>query len=201
MSRRVYGGVYAPSQSGFNSIYLPGYTYRPHHGSWASPSAAVWDRICPRRLFALAFRPGTGATSASLPFPRADPVVRPSVQRGRSPRCAPRRLSWCMAYAPAGGVAGFSTGESACPTKSIPAHSVWSVVPEPPVRLERGNPLRRGQLHFHLAILPILGLILGIVPEHILIPQFHRDSRRHAGQVAGESRRERAATGLRRNLR
>ena len=68
------------------------------------------------------------------------------------------------------------------------------------MRFERRQTLRLRKLHFHVPVFSILGLILRIVAEHVLIPQFHSDSSRDTGQIALQHCGERAPAGLRRDF-
>src|SRR5205823_4384952 len=62
-----------------------------------------------------------------------------------------------------------------------------------PVRFERRNPAWLRKFHFHLAVLSVSGLILGVVGDNVLIAQFDRNPGCNARQIsissAGGSRR------------
>jgi len=44
------------------------------------------------------------------------------------------------------------------------------------MRFERRHSFRLFQLHFHVTIFSILGLILRVIADHVLISQFDRNS-------------------------
>jgi hypothetical protein len=176
-------------QPGFNSTYLPGYTFLPVILAWEMyelPLARLHRRTMPLH------------TAYPYPIPRHPiyPFSTPTHPVHRLPTAiAPAYVRPTLVnpvHLPPATVHTIHRLDRTWAFDGSPNQSLCGcVIPKAPVCLKRRGQTRGlRQTHLHLAVLPIAGFVLRVVAKDVLIAQLNRNPVRHARQVARQRRCE-----------